>query len=258
MKPDAELKARDVRADAPKKSEAADVGSGSTHTALGTTAAPTKPIGIPEEPGGQMMTYGALGLAALCGIWYLQRRRKATAGAPVSTIDIVAQRSLGGKAKIVWLTAGGRDMIVAVTAQQVRMLGQWPRGEGAKSGFGTAARGRDSGPIALPSTTAPASSDARDLREAFGGREPRMADGTDPGMAAIPASAIGPASPAIQGLMRLRQRTAPPVAPPGSFARQKRDSFASLSVDDDVATDDLDADAEWAKEIMAATAGRGR
>ncbi len=274
-KPEAKPETRSdaTSADDAKKSEPSDAGSGSKRTALGTTAPPTKPIGIPEEPGGQLMTYGALGLAAICGIWYLQRRRKATAGAPVATIEVIAQRSLGGKAKIVWLTAGGRDMIVAVTAQQVRMLGQWPRGEGGQSGVGTGARARDrdSGPIAFAATATAPSSDARDLREAFGGREPRMAEGTNPGtsasadalhfgpgLAPIPASAIGPASPAIQGLMRLRQRNAPPVAPPGSFARQKRESFASLSVSDDVATDDLDADAEWAKELMAATAGRGR
>ncbi len=67
---------------------------------------------------------GALGFAALgCGLWILRRRRAAIA--PGSTIEVIAQRSLGGKSRIVWLSAGPREMLVAVSAQQVRMLGQW-------------------------------------------------------------------------------------------------------------------------------------
>ncbi len=65
---------------------------------------------------------GALGAAA-----YLMKKKQKAAVA-ISTIDVVAQRTLGGKAKVVWLAAGQREMIVAVTGTQIRMLGQWPRG----------------------------------------------------------------------------------------------------------------------------------
>ena len=65
---------------------------------------------------------GALGTAA----YLMKKKQKATVA--TSTIDGVAQRTLGSKAKVVWLAAGQREMIVAVTGTQVRMLGQWPRG----------------------------------------------------------------------------------------------------------------------------------
>ncbi len=130
------------------------------------------------------------------------------------------------------------------------MLGQWPRGEN-RGGFGSLGK------------RAPETRDARDLRDLLepDAREPRLAEGTHPGMVVDdpPATAaITPASPAIQGLMRLRKRGAAPPPAPGSFVRQKRDSFAALQVNEDVATDDIDADALWAKEILAATNGRTR
>lgn len=85
------------------------------------TAAPAK-----DEAWQKLSMYGAAGLAAIgCGIWLL-RRRKAAQG-PTTSIDVIAQKSLGAKAKVVWFTAGGREMVVAVTPQQVRMLGQWKR-----------------------------------------------------------------------------------------------------------------------------------
>lgn len=91
------------------------------------TAAPAK-----EDAWQKLTMYAAAGLAAIgCGIW-LMRRRKAQQGA-FSSIDVIAQKSLGAKAKIVWFTAGGREMVVAVTPQQVRMLGQWKRAAGTEN-----------------------------------------------------------------------------------------------------------------------------
>ncbi len=88
------------------------------------TAAPAK-----EDAWQKLSMYGAIGLAAIgCGVWLL-RRRKAQQGV-MSTIDVIAQKSLGGKAKVVWFTAGGREMVVAVTPQAVRMLGQWKKAAG--------------------------------------------------------------------------------------------------------------------------------
>jgi flagellar biogenesis protein FliO len=66
--------------------------------------------------------FGALGAAA-----YLMRKKQ-KAAPPLATIDVVAQRTLGAKTKVVWLAAGEREMIVSVSGTQVTMLGQWPRG----------------------------------------------------------------------------------------------------------------------------------
>jgi flagellar biogenesis protein FliO len=134
------------------------------HAAL--TAAPD------DESWTKLSTYGAIGLAiAGIGAWILKRRR--TQQPAVSTIDVIAQRSLGGKAKIVWFSAGGRDMVVAVTPNQVRMLGQWKRtGEPA---------------VRLPEATALP--------------EPR----STPELRSIPARAPT-ASPAVSGILKLRER----------------------------------------------------
>lgn len=88
----------------------------------------------PEEQSSNfsLLAMGGLGTIAL-GLWMIKKRKSTQAGTP-TTIDVVAQRSLGAKAKVVWLNAGGREMVVAVTPQQVRMLGQWKKSEGMSTG----------------------------------------------------------------------------------------------------------------------------
>ena len=177
--------------------------------------AKTKPADDGSSPF-TMMVAGALCLVG-GGLW-LAKRKKAKV-APGQTIDVVAQRSLGGKARIVWLNAAGRDLVVAVTPQQVRMLHQsapkrteMPRSIGAKP--------REP-EIEIPSF------------------DHHMRD------ADMPVARTRTSSPAISGLLRLRERG---------------DDIPSLrgrpSVSDEVATDDYAADEVWAREIRAATGGR--
>ncbi|HSS00255.1 MAG TPA: flagellar biosynthetic protein FliO, partial [Kofleriaceae bacterium] len=86
----------------------------------------------PSDAWSKIAMYAALGLGATgFGIWWM-RKRKGQFVAPAS-IEIIAQRSLGGKARIVWLSAGPREMIVSVTSQQVRMLGQWRKNDAGAS-----------------------------------------------------------------------------------------------------------------------------
>lgn len=161
--------------------------------------------------------YAAIGLAAAgFGIWWMRKRRGHFA-TPAS-IEIIAQRSLGGKARIVWLSAGPREMIVSVTAQQVRMLGQWRKTDAAAS---------------LPA----AHTHNDDARVAFNApiELPRRVTSE------FPAAVVDkPVSPAVNGILRLRGRTGqmPAVLP------------------EDIATDDVAADELWAKEILAATGAR--
>jgi flagellar biogenesis protein FliO len=78
----------------------------------------------PDDAWSKLAMYGAIGLAGIgCGAYLLKKKRASQD--PLSSIDVIAQRSLGGKAKVVWFTAGGREMIVAVTPQAVKLLGQW-------------------------------------------------------------------------------------------------------------------------------------
>jgi flagellar biogenesis protein FliO len=145
-----------------------------------------------EDAWSKLALYGAIGLAGVgCGAYLLKKKKS---GLPISSIDVIAQRSLGGKAKVVWFTAGGREMVVAVTPQSVRMLGQWTA---------------TAKPAAMP--TAHATETAR------------------------PST-----SSAVSGILRLREKAGP----------------AFTHFNDDIATGDIDADALWAKEILAATGAK--
>lgn len=157
----------------------------------------------PEAPWSKLTMYGVFGLAAAgLAAWMARRRRGALAAPPA--IEVVAQRALGGRAKVVWLTAGGRDMVVAVTPQQVRMLGQWRKQEKREK-------------PELPSAQVRA--DARRDR---------------------PERSEPAASPAVAGILRLRERTTPSILP----------------LSEEIATCDLEADALWAKEILSAKGAR--
>jgi flagellar biogenesis protein FliO len=176
--------------------------------------APAK-IGKAKEPGGnKLLMYGIVGLA-LVGIGSFALKKKKGAAAPNMGIEVIAQKVIGPKAKIVWLSAGQREMIVSVTAQQVRMLGTWKKGETPS--------------VSLP--TAHALSDGRvDEKHDLARGSKRNVGG----------QADAPSSPAIAGLLKLRKQGPEPL------------------VDEDVATGDIDQDAAWAKEIIAATAGMRR
>ena len=130
----------------------------------------------------------AFALAAIgCVMWMKRKKRASTQ--PASSIDVVAQKSLGGKARIVWLRIGNRDMVVAVTPQSVCTLGQWLK-----------------------------SAERAPLPEAI----------------TAPAAAPPEASPAVAGLLKLRRTS----------------QFATPVVDE------VEADAAWAREIVAATGAR--
>ncbi len=170
------------------------------------TASPAPTLGAPDQSDAwsKITTYGALGLAAAgCGVW-LMRRKKAQPSA-MQTIELIAQRSLGAKAKMMWLAAGDRELIVSVTPQHVRMLGSWPRGSSQAPAMMPRAQAQD-----IPTAQAT--------------------------IATARTTTLN-RSPAVNGILRLRAQTVQPV-------------------NEDVATDDVDADALWAREILAAAGGK--
>lgn len=176
-----------------------------------TDAKKNGPIGKAPQDGFKNMPLMLACILALlgCVVWVKRRKNNAGATKTPSTIEIIAQKSLGRNAKLVWFNAGGREMIVSVTAQQVRMLGQWKKSESEGRTVRAPIRAEGSGRVS----------------------QPKLPEAT---MIASDKSN----SPAVSGLLKLRAKTNVP------------------QVNEDVATDDIEADAVWAREILAATGAR--
>ena len=175
--------------------------------------------GLATSPG--LYAFGALITLLACG-YVLKKKKKDTTA--TSTIDVVAQRTLGNKSKVMWLSAGGREMLVAVTQQKVQMLGQWPKGTGD-----------------LPRATS--LEQPRASRRSITNFQQELDAETQ-------AAPVRTESSAVSGILKLRARTSGPI-------HGRAGTVPSIyQVNEDVATDDEDADLEWAKEILTATGGR--
>ena len=187
--------------------------------AIDNRPVPVEKDSLATSPG--LYAFGALVTLLACG--YILKRKKKDAVA-TSTIDVIAQRSLGNKSKVMWLSAGGREMLVAVTQQKVQMLGQWPKATSE-----------------LPRATS--------LEQPRASR--RSITTFQQELAAETATEPAPTqSSAVSGILKLRARTSGPL-------QGRAGTVPPLyQVNQDVATDDEDADIEWAKEILTATGGR--
>lgn len=217
-KPEAEHEAKPTAAAHAEDEDEAAGSANEEHAPAPVKHATAAPVVHKEEPGTRLPTMIALGIAALgLGFWLLKKKR--TSPAALQSIHVIAQRSLGNKARIVWLAAGPREMIVSVTAQQVRVLGQW-KSEPAPA---TEAREmlRD-----IP----------RDIPRDISRDVPREIPREMSREIRMPAPRAS--SPAVSGLMRLRDR------------------LPSFPGADEAPPEDIEPDAVWAKEILAATAGR--
>lgn len=178
-------------------------------------------IELAPEPSSNGSLYAMFGVAALgLGAWYM-RRRRVTQG-PAVSIDVIAERSLGGRAKVVWFAAGGREMMVAITPQQICVLGQW--------------RKQDS---------------RAQLPEAHALPEPKLARPEKPMSAAVAG---------LLRLRQRADAKANTYANPNAHAfRNPFGHNRSLDeINEEVATGDLSSDALWAKEILEATGGDSR
>ena len=224
----------------------AAAGEAPTPRALATppTANPPAPAAPAALTGGKStgatgarwwMMLGGLALVGGGITFGLKKKGKGRVDLPENQLEIIATRSLGGKSRVVWLAAGDHEIVVAISPQQIRPIAQWARATPAvatertraapvERGFGRAledaaadfapARTKTE-PVVAPRGTSPI---------------PRMrAVGSSPGI-----------SPALSGLLRLRDRT--PVPPP----------MPALTDDDG----DLDEDAQWARDVLEATGGR--
>ncbi len=86
-----------------------------------------QPLLRPEAPSPAIGSSAGLVLAALLAVgaaaWW--RKRKRGSELPAEALELLAQSSLGGRARALWLRADRRNMIVAVTPQAVQVIDRW-------------------------------------------------------------------------------------------------------------------------------------
>jgi flagellar biogenesis protein FliO len=70
-----------------------------------------------------VLTFAAM--AGLVAGGWLWMRRKRAGGSAANPLEILAQVSVGPRARVVWLSAGQREMLISVSEKDVRVLGQW-------------------------------------------------------------------------------------------------------------------------------------
>jgi hypothetical protein len=179
------------------------------------------------SPIGATVTFGALsGLAALAWLWM---RRKRAARSLTSPLEILAQVSVGPRARVVWISAGRREMLISVSEKDVRVLGQW-LADGARAGETAAAAPAD------------------ETGEQRLGRLP---------------SARLRTNPSLSGLLRLRDQHATiengeahGVTPRDTVSRSGGDGWGGETAGEAAASADGEGDepdAEWARQLVAAT-----
>ncbi len=160
----------------------------------------------------------------VCGgalIWWARRRRPKH-GAD-NSLSVVASHNLGPKAKIVLVDAGERELLIAVGDAGPKLLTQWKRRRPKRVDDFLAANDNDQ--------------DALDDLDDIGlGSLDRAPSFVGQSVASGSSTRLTPPSPAVAGIVRLRQESIPPI-------------------NDAVATGDIDADAEWARELFMATRG---
>lgn len=198
---------------------------------------------------------GLLLIVAGAGVVYWRSRQPPREAAELGGLRIVASKALGGKAKVVWLNVGERNMIVSVGESGTQLLSEWGQGPASpgskpKTPLGLAPlRGEIPWPSASSAPIQPtlmdmpapkplpvkaaASPEVYDFRSTLrAARE--LSDQEDIfGPAKGQSTGLSMQSPAVAGLMKLREQG--PV------------------VNVEVATQDADADAEWARELLKAT-----
>jgi hypothetical protein len=117
-------------------------------------------------------------MAGLVAGGWLWSRRKRAGGGLASPLEILAQVTVGPRARVVWLSAGKREMLISVSEKDVRVLGQW---------FADGARGVET----IPPPVAGSASE----------------DGGEPRQARLPSARLR-TNPSLSGLLRLREQHA--------------------------------------------------
>jgi flagellar biogenesis protein FliO len=178
---------------------------------------------LPREENDRGRMVIALVVLAACALGAVALKRRRGDAPSEDPLRIVASRSLGGRARVVLIAAGGRELLVAVNDKDARLLGRWGRGKRA----GT---------------------DEADQRDESNAIDPLAALSID----VERPTAAAPSSPAIEGILRLKRQSA-------ATAPSWRDTVPDCAGDRDepCVADELDpVDNEWWSRELAAASRR--
>lgn len=262
-----------VPAPAAATEKAADVATATAEAAPAepTTESPSAPLGTSNSSEGGIsfgLLFGILLLLAGGGVIVWRSRQTPKDATDLEAFRIIATKQLGGKSKVVWLSVGAREMVVSVGEAGTQLLSEWSRDKQSALGSGEAA-----GLLGSVRAEQKAPATLADIQDSF-------AVGTP-----APPVVVGPADPNASTLYdfrstlstaakaqadiaaHLKQRAVPPKtrakaprrratseaenSPSVAGLLKLRDQAPQVSVE--VATDDPEADAEWARELFKAT-----
>lgn len=234
-------------APAPKEASAPKEAAPSKEPLLPQASTPLQ-LKEPESSGMGALTYGLIALLLVgCGaLAFWAKRRQAIQG-PNTKIKVVATHDLGGKAKLMLLSAGDKELLLSVSDQGARLLERWksPNGPG---------EAQVSEPVSAP---APAAKNAPRPG-------PRLAPvppidesriNTQESLRPSPIrlsqpQQAKPQSAAVAGLLRLKNQSAAPAAGAAAAA-----VAAAPAPSQEI--DEQDEDANWARELIALTKQQG-
>ena len=187
----------------------------------GDAAAPARRAGdlvldrkTSDGSGTTVTTLALAALAALAvGAWLWHRRRRSLHGL-TSPLEILAQVTVGPRARVVWLSAGKREMLISVSDKDIRVLGQWVADP-------TRAVDTGAGPIGPVGPVGPTE------------------DSTEPRGGVLPHARLR-RNPSLSGLLRLREQHAAVDSGPEAAGEPPIEDVG-------------EPDAEWARQLVAAT-----
>lgn len=215
------------------------------------------------------LLFGIVLLMAGGGIIVWRSRQTPKDAVDLESFRVIATKQLGGKSKVVWLSVGSREMVVSVGEAGTQLLSEWSRSQQPALPSGASAAGLLSGVLAEPAV-APTRAELQDTM-AIGTPAPPVSPGpADPNASTVYdfRSTLSTAAKAQADIAaHLNQRAVPPKKRPKAPRRrattdgENSPSVAGLlklreqapQVSVEVATDDPEADAEWARELFKAT-----
>ncbi len=228
-------------------------------------------IGTPNSSEGGMsfgLLLGVVLLMAGGGIIIWRSRQTPKDVVDLESFRVIATKQLGGKSKVVWLSVGTREMVVSVGETGTSLLSEWSRNQ-QPALAGNAAAGLLGAPVAEPKV-APTLVDMQDSIAVGTPAPPASMGPADPNASTVYdfRSTLSTAAKAQADIAsHLKQRAVPPKRRPKAAKRRAtadgenspsvagllklRDQAPQVSVE--VATDDAEADAEWARELFKAT-----
>jgi flagellar biogenesis protein FliO len=214
------------------------------------------------------LLFGIVLLLAGGGVIVWRSRQTPKDAASLEEFRIIATKQLGGKSKVVWLSVGSREMVVSVGEAGTQLLSEWSRDQQPALAGGVAA-GLLGGIRSEPKTS-PMLAELQDSFAIGTPAPPTSPEPADPNASTVYdfRSTLSTAAKAQADIAaHLKQRAIPTKKRPKAPKRRAnsdaenspsvagllklRDQAPQVSVE--VATDDPEADAEWARELFKAT-----